>query len=104
MAGFRAANADPTVGTRLAVLLREARFADVATMGVQDYHAPDDPRAAAMFTEVIRSMAPAIIGAGVATEDELGLDTLQDRLERAQAAADAVLLPPTLVAAWGLRR
>jgi SAM-dependent methyltransferase len=104
LAGFRAANADPTVGTRLAVLLREARFADVATMGVQDYHAPDDPRTAVMFAEVTRSLAPAIIGAGIATEDELGLDTLQDRIERAQAAADAVLLPPTVVAAWGVRR
>ena len=104
LAGFRAANADASVGTRLAALLREARLADVATMGVQAYCAPDDPRAAAMFTELARSMAPAIIGSGAATEDELGLDTLQDRLERAQAAADAVLLPPTLVAAWGLRR
>jgi ubiquinone/menaquinone biosynthesis C-methylase UbiE len=104
MAGLRAANADPTVGARLAVLLREARFADVATMGVQNYHAPDDPRTAEMFAEVIRSIAPAIIGAGIATEDELGLDTLQDRIERAQAAADAVVLPPTLVAAWGVRR
>jgi ubiquinone/menaquinone biosynthesis C-methylase UbiE len=104
LAGLRAANADPTVGARLAVLLREARFADVATMGVQNYHAPDDPRTAEMFAEVIRSIAPAIIGAGIATEDELGLDTLQDRIERAQAAADAVVLPPTLVAAWGVRR
>jgi ubiquinone/menaquinone biosynthesis C-methylase UbiE len=104
MAGLRAANADPTIGARLAVLLREARFADVATMGVQNYHAPDDPRTAEMFAEVIRSIAPAIIGAGIATEDELGLDTLQDRIERAQAAADAVVLPPTLVAAWGVRR
>jgi len=104
LAGLRAANADPTLGTRLAVLLREARFADVATMGVQAYRAPDDPRTAEMFAEVIRSLAPTIIGAGIATEEELGLDTLQDRIERAQAAADAVLLPPTLVAAWGLRR
>jgi SAM-dependent methyltransferase len=104
LAGLRAANADASVGTRLAALLREARLADVATMGVQAYHAPDDPLAAAMFTELVRSLAPAIIGSGAATEDELGLDTLQDRLERAQAAADAVLLPPTLVAAWGVRR
>jgi ubiquinone/menaquinone biosynthesis C-methylase UbiE len=103
LAGLRAANADPTIGTRLAVLLREARFADVATMDVQAYHGPDDLRAAAMFTEVTRSIAPAIIGAGIATEEQLGLDTLQDRLERAQAAANAVVLPPTLVAAWGLR-
>lgn len=102
--GLHAANAEGLVGTRLAMLLREARFADVATVGVQDYHGPDDPRAAAMFAGATRSMAPALIGAGLATEDELRLDTLQDRLERAQSAADAVLLPPTLVAAWGLRR
>ena len=96
------ANAEGLVGTRLAMLLREAQFADVATIGVQDYHGPRDPRPAAMFAGATRSMAPALIGAGVATEDELGLDTLQDRLERAQVAADAVVLPPTLVAAWGL--
>lgn len=103
-AGFRAANADTTVGTRLAVLLREARFADVATIGLQTYHAPDDPLVAARFAEVIRSAAPAIIAAGVATAEELEVDTVQERIERAQAAADAVLLAPTLVGAWGVRR
>jgi SAM-dependent methyltransferase len=103
IAGFRAADADPTLGTRLAVLLREAGCADVATIGVQAYRPPDDPRIASLFAEVVRSMAPAIIGAGVSTEAELGLDTLKERIERDRAAANAVLMPPTLVAAWGVR-
>jgi hypothetical protein len=57
-----------------------------------------------MFAQVVRSLAPAIIGAGIATEEELGLDTLQQRMDRAREAVNAVVLPPTLVGAWGVRR
>jgi SAM-dependent methyltransferase len=103
-AAFRATGQDALVWTRLARLLRGAGLTDVATFGVQNYYlTPEEPRAASFFTEIVRSMAPAIIGTGVATEDDLGLDTLRERIELERAAKKAVLVPPTLVAAWGVR-
>ena len=40
---------------------------------------------------------------GVATVEEVGIDTLEDRLRSSLQAADAVFLPPTLVGASGHR-
>lgn len=104
LAAFRSADADPVIGTRLALLLAEAGVADVESFGVQGYLAPSDPRGPILLGGVIRSLAPQIVAAGIASEAELGLDTLEARIADALAASDAVMLPPTLVGAWGRRR
>jgi hypothetical protein len=54
-----------------------------------------------MFTGVVRSLSPQMAAAGIATADELGVETLQDRLAAALQATRSVVLPPTLVGAWG---
>jgi hypothetical protein len=68
---------------------------------VQGYLRPGDPTAAHLLGGVVRSLAAAIVGHGIATEEQLGLETLESRLGEAFARADAVLLPPTVVGAWG---
>jgi SAM-dependent methyltransferase len=98
---FRSAGANPVIGARLALLLRRAGAAGVTTLGVQSYFAPDDPTGSAVLAATVRSLGPAIVGAGVASEADLGLDTLQQRVAEALIAADAVLLTPTAVGAWG---
>jgi SAM-dependent methyltransferase len=103
MAAFRSAHADPVIGTRLALVLRTAGLADVQTFGIQAYVPPGDPRGARLFAGVVRTLAPQMESAGIATVEELGLDTLQLRLEEAQSEADAVVLLPTVVGAWGRR-
>lgn len=103
MAAFRSAGADPVIGTRLALILAQAGLADVQSFGIQGYLAPDDPRGPGMLAGVMRSMAPQMETAGIATADELGLDTLAERLAAAQQASGAVLLPPVLAGAWGRR-
>ena len=40
---------------------------------------------------------------GIADEAELGLETLQERIAEQVVARDAVILPPTVVGAWGAR-
>ena len=50
---------------------------------------------------VTRSLAPQIVAQGIADEAELGLDTLQARIAEEVGARDAVVLPPTVVGAWG---
>jgi hypothetical protein len=52
---------------------------------------------------VVRALKDAIVASGVATEEEMGLDTLSDRLSDAIAAAGAVWTMPTVVGGWGSR-
>jgi SAM-dependent methyltransferase len=99
-AGFRSAGADPRVGARLVPVLRDAGFGDITTIGVQGYYAPGDPAAPAMVAAVLRSLAPRIVAAGIATAEELGIDDFEQRLGAALREADAVLMPPTVVGAW----
>lgn len=98
--GFRSAGADPRVGPRLAPLLRQAGCEDVQTLGIQGYLQPEDGHGAVMLAGVVRSLAPQILEQGIASEEELGLASLEERMRQQVAAADAVVLPPALVGAW----
>ena len=103
MKAFRNAGANPTIGPRLAMLLRDAGFEQVTSFGVQDYLGPDDRRGPALLAGVVRSLQGQIVAAGIATEAELDLGTLQQRLAHELATADAVMLPPAVAGAWGRR-
>ncbi len=98
---FRAAGAWPRIGARLGLLLGEAGFERVATFGVQAYLAPRDPSGPALLAGVVRSLAPAIIRHGIATAEQLDVATLDRRIAQAVQDDDAVILPPTVVGAWG---
>ena len=50
-----------------------------------------------------RTLLPVMGRTGVVTAEEVGIDTLEDRLRSALLAADAVFLPPALVRATGHR-
>jgi SAM-dependent methyltransferase len=100
---FRSAHANPRIGSALAGVLRRAGFADVRTLGVQVYFQPDDPRGCALLAAVVRTLAPQIVAHGIAGEAELGLESFEERLRQQVAAADAVVLPPCVAGAWGLR-
>lgn len=103
-AGFRAAGADPSVGARLGRLLRDAGMTEIRCLGIQPYLDVDDPMATRMLGGVVRALSPVLLGAGIVGEAELDLDTFEERLGRELRAADAVLLPPALVGAWGRTR
>jgi SAM-dependent methyltransferase len=103
-AGFQHAHADPFVGMRLPVLFGRAGYDDVGALGLQAYWAPENRQAAGYVVGVVRAMKDAIVAAGAATEDEMGLDTLEQRLGDALGAAGAVYTMPTVVGGWGRRR
>jgi SAM-dependent methyltransferase len=98
---FEAAGASPFIGARLGPILAEAGLRELATFGVQGYLPPGDPMAARLVAGVARSLAGAIVTYGIATADELGIESLEERLAESLMRADAVLLPPTVVGAWG---
>ena len=102
-AAFRSVGADPRIGTQTGQLLRRTGFADVSTLGVQAYFAPSDPIGPLLCAGITRSLAPQIVAHGVADEAELGLETLQERIAEQVSALDAVMMPPTVVGAWGTR-
>ncbi|MGH3496281.1 MAG: methyltransferase domain-containing protein [Nocardioidaceae bacterium] len=103
MQAFRAAGADPTIGARLRALLAEAGLVDVGGFGIVSYLGEDEPIGSAMFAGVIRSLAPVITGRGLASLEELDLDSLSDRIAAAMQETHAVIVPPVLAGAWGRR-
>jgi hypothetical protein len=94
---------DLHIAMRLPLLLEQAGFRDVEALGLQLYSSPRSPAIAVYLAGVVRAMKNAIVASGVTTEDEMGLDTLAQRLGRAADAANAVLTIPTVVGAWGRR-
>jgi SAM-dependent methyltransferase len=103
-AAFRHAGASPAIGTKLALLMAEAGLADVQGFGVQGYIAPGDPRGPALLSGVVRTLAPQIVAAGLATTEQIGIDTLEARIADAVKSAGAVVLPPVLAGAWARKR
>jgi SAM-dependent methyltransferase len=101
---FRRAGAHPMIGTQLGVVLRDAGLAGVETFGIQAYLPPDDPAGPALFAAVVNSLAPVIVANGIATEQELALDSLAERLAAELQASRAVGLMPAVAGAWGRRR
>jgi len=100
---FAAAGASPMIGVRLRMILEEAGLSEVTTFGVQEYLPPRSPAGPALLAGAVRSLADAIVSHGVATRDQIGLETLEQRMADALVRDNAVLLPPTLAGAWGKR-
>jgi SAM-dependent methyltransferase len=103
-AAFVSAGASPAIGARLAPLLVQAGLADVQGFGFQGYIAPTDPAGPALLSGVVRTLAPQIVAAGLATPQQIDIETLEARIADATRASGSVVVPPTLAAAWGRRR
>jgi len=98
---FAAAHIDPALGPRLWGVLEAAGLQPRGMIGVQPHIAPDDPDGAALLAGIVTTALPLIERAGVATEAQVGADTLRERIGDELASAHAVLAHPTLIGAWG---
>jgi hypothetical protein len=65
---------------------------------------PGIPGGVALISGVVRGYLPLLVREGLATADEVDVDTLQQRMHQEQQSADAVLCIPTLVACWAHSR
>jgi SAM-dependent methyltransferase len=97
---FRRSSLDPSLGARLDDVLRRAGLGDVSMLGIQGYRPPGDRAGAALAAGIVRTLLPAIEKTGIATADEIDLDTLEDRFALDSAEHGAIFKPPTLVGAW----
>ncbi|MPY56334.1 class I SAM-dependent methyltransferase [Streptomyces spongiae] len=90
-----------SLGPRLWTLLCEAGLHPLGMLGMQPHFAPGDPDGPALMAGIIRAMLPVIEQTGVATAEEVGVDTLQARLSEELATFEAVFAYPQLISAWG---
>jgi ubiquinone/menaquinone biosynthesis C-methylase UbiE len=98
---FHRSGHDPTLGARLAGVLRSGGFAEPTTVGIQSYLEPGNIAGPRMVTSVVRTLLPVIERTGIATEEEVAIATLEQRLAAEQRDHGSVLKPPTLVGSWG---
>ncbi|PXY35376.1 class I SAM-dependent methyltransferase [Prauserella flavalba] len=97
---FRRSGLDPLLGARLGSVFDAAGLPPAAVLGLQGYRPPGDPTGARMATGILRTLEPVLVRTGIATPEELGLDTLEERFRRHQDEGELVFRLPTLVGAW----
>jgi ubiquinone/menaquinone biosynthesis C-methylase UbiE len=96
---FQKAGISP-VGKRLWAILQEAGLRPVGMIGIQPHFGPDDPVGIAALETTIRLAAPVIMGTGVATAEEIGVETFAQRMLDEQQRNQAVGAAYMLLSAW----
>jgi SAM-dependent methyltransferase len=90
----------PTVGPRLWAILEEAGLRPLGMIGIQPHFGPGDPDYVAELAGVIRTSAQLIERTGVATAEEIGVETFAQRVRDELQTYSAVGAYPMLLGAW----
>jgi len=89
------------LGPRLWAIVEEAGLRPLGMIGIQPHFGPGDEVGLACLVESMRLAEPLIVGTGVATADEVGMETFEQRLrgewERTQPLVAATSM---LLSAW----
>jgi SAM-dependent methyltransferase len=88
------------LGHRLWAIVQEAGLHPVGMIGVQPHFGPGDEVGIAVLVETMRLAAPLIVGTGVATAEEIGMETFEQRLRDENQRTQAVGAYPMLLSAW----
>ena len=88
------------VGSRLWAIVQEAGLHPVGMIGIQPHFGPGDETGIAFLVETMRIAAPLIVGTGVATAEQIGIDTFEQRLRDENQRAQAVGAYPMLLSTW----
>jgi ubiquinone/menaquinone biosynthesis C-methylase UbiE len=89
-----------TLGPQLRTIVQAAGLRPLGTIGIQPHFGPGDPVGIAAVVENMRIAVPLIVSTGVATADEIGMDTFEQRLRDEQQRSDAVSATPMLLSTW----
>ena len=88
------------IGRRLWAIAEEAGLRPLGMIGVQTHWGPGDEIGLAFWVETIRNAVPLIVGAGLATAEEIGIETYEQRLRNEWEQARAVTTNATMISAW----
>jgi SAM-dependent methyltransferase len=100
---FKRSGADIALGPRLWSVLGDAGLRPLGMLSVQPHFGPDNADGALLLAGIVRAVLPLIERTGVATADEVAIDTLLPRIRDEFAAHAAVFAFPALFSAWGTR-
>ena len=95
-----AARVDLDMGFRLRRTMLEAGLVDPEVLLTARVEGGPDSSVYVYLAETVRSLLPAIVKFGIATEAEVDIDTLADRLRAEIVASDGVLVPSMMVGAF----
>ena len=97
---FARAGVETSMGSRLYSIFQHAGLPEPQM--ISGGRVEGNPRSAIFewIAQTVRSLLPMIEKTGVATKDEVGIDTLADRLRAATIEKSAVVHSPIFVGAW----
>jgi SAM-dependent methyltransferase len=99
-ATFERSGAQVDMGTRLHHVFRAAGLAAPEMRLLGRVEARGDSPVFDNLTATLRSLLLAMQRLGVATPDEVGIDSLAERLRMEAARSSAVVIPPCVIGAW----
>ena len=88
------------LGPRLWAIVQEAGLRPVGMIGIQPHFGPGDEVGIAFLVETMPIAEPVIVGTGVATAEEIGMETFEQRLRDDNQRTHAVGAYPMLLSAW----
>jgi SAM-dependent methyltransferase len=97
---FARSGVDPRPGMRLHEQFVGAGLPAPRLVSLGHVEAPPARMSAGMLTGVLNTLLPALEATGLATADELRLDTLPDRISAAAAESGSLFFTPPLITAW----
>jgi len=98
-ATYRHVGVEPNMGSQLYATFRAAGFSPRLTGSTRIESGPDSV-VYQFAAQTLVSLLPAMESQGIATADDIGIDTLADRLRAAAIAGDHCILMPRLIGAW----
>ena len=96
---FRGAGLPTRMGLRLYALFLDAGLPAPQVVLATRVGGADSP-GPAFFAETVRNLAPLIERMGLAAHDEIGIDTLEERVRAEMLRQNGVIVPPSLIGAW----
>ena len=88
------------LGPRLWTIVEEAGLRPLGMIGVQPHFGPGDEVGLAFLVESMRVAEPLIVGTGVATAEEIGMEAFEQRLRDEGQRTPGVAAAPMLLSAW----
>jgi hypothetical protein len=101
-AAFERAEIQPELGPRLWQVLEDAGLEPLGMTSIQPHFGPTDTDGHALLAGIVRTLLPVIEATGVASVEEVDVDTLHHRLGEELTTTRAVFAHPALTCAWSI--